>query len=602
MSSSVTQKKFEKKPGDFLVLVTGASRSGKSTYADNVVKWEPTFEVLHQDECYRDTKHMPKVKFAGSPLNITNWDSELSVDWSKLHQKVSTAFATSTRVLVEGTELLADVDLREAADMIVLLGVAKWTCFERRVDGGKRQHYLPYLEVMWAHYRELLDKYLPLCQSKVYFLDETDSHLKQSLSALRARAPLPDVRGCVEFFGKLTASSAERYKFRPIDEVALFRSEGLVSSVPAEMRKIAAMLLCHAFGDACGAPYEFPRNRKANLTRFEFLNTVQSGRAGVRGAAPGAVTDDHMMLLQLARTIIANNNHYDPVHATLAYIDWAQHSPAGMGYNTKALFQCTSAKGDAARLAAYNKAFAEKHSDANTRVLSNGSLMRAAALVFHRGTREEVVRAAYVDAALSNPYPENRGANMLYVAVLWDLIYGGRAIANICEWATPEYIRQHSDNCDAVVQAAMSALHGAEVKETLEGNDRGCVLTALWAALHFARMFRGDVGETLRTIVNLGGDCDTNAAIAGALIGAGVGWEALVAQQRANVELILNVPYEFCTLRNVLGLRPSLIYALLPRWKRQKDNIARPLESHNNEQEEVENSSTTTKKKRADRM
>lgn len=587
MSSSFTLKK---PTGVRLILVTGASRSGKTRYTERLAREHRSIQIVHQDTHYLDYESLPKLTFPASVKSTRNWDSEGAVDWYNLHVHVTDAMklaaaalpASERVVVVDGTELLADDALCAAADAIVLLEVPKWTCFERRINSGRRDYYLPYLDQMWLHYRSLVETRASRHTEKLCIV--ANGAEPPPLAELRPSG----ADAYAAFLKRLADDSASKHPgFVPLHEFSVVHE------------KLTAAFVCHALGDAAGAPYEFPRGRQTNLERFELVPLVHVGRRGPLGAAAGAVTDDHMMALQLARSIVANGNRYDKERAILAYIEWAQAGPSGIGRNTRALFQGTRAKQAKGRLAAYRKAFVLAH-DVPTvgasgggdggegdgeyddgaklkphRSVSNGSLMRCVGVLVQRGTRADVQEAAVADASVSNNWPENRAVNRLYAGLLWDLVFGERSLVDVARWADEAYIRANAysksvGDAESVVREARSALHSDEVRVTLEGIDRGLATTALWAALRTARdfgpLYGGDIGETLRAVINRGGDTDTNAAITGALLGASVGWSVLIQQQGANVETVLNVPYQYCTVKNVCSLEPRTVESLLNDW------------------------------------
>jgi len=240
-------------------------------------------------------------------------------------------------------------------------------------------------------------------------------------------------------------------------------------------------MMCNALGDAGGSPFEFWRGKLPEQPRFALLNAVISGRGGVRGAAPGAVTDDHMMTLLLAQTVLENGGTYDRTRAVLSYIRWAQEHPTGIGRNTRRLFQCTSAKSDKACLSAYTKEYDLAHSDGKS--ISNGTLMRASGCLVVRGGRDAVVNAAMEDARASNNWPESIQAGRLYVGMLYDMVF----TPDTHKWPTSPvgdtaYIAANASS-PQVIGEAVDALHGVGQGVDLRGDDKGCVLVALWAAL-----------------------------------------------------------------------------------------------------------------------
>jgi len=560
---------FEK-GNSLLVLLTGASRCGKTTLAKKFERDPLLSSVVHQDDFFHESSDMPKRKFHGSFINVSYWDAAASLRLLDLEAAVKHALRATadTRrvVVVEGHGVLHSEFLRQTADKIVLINVDKWTCFERRRDAasaGRRQCYLAYLEAMWADHCALFTSATEHPNSVVYRAG--DAAFDQLASLLLVDAHCAAAIAAKRVFDDTLRDAAPHYPRQPFVEPRTF-IESTLRTLPAANR-IAAALLAHALGDAGGAWCEFTKGKTPVFPTFVLdRHTVFSDRAGVRGAPPGSITDDHMMLLQSARAIVDNGCAFDRRKSLLAYIEWAQQTPAGMGRNTRALFQTSTAKHPKKQLEAYEKAHAAAHADATQRSISNGSLMRAASLLLVRGSRDAVLAAAEADAALSNNWPENRGASRLYLAVLYELVHHNRSI-DLSTWIDAAFISANSAGCAEVEAVARAALFTTDGNTDISRKERkGSVLTALWVALRYASTSRNDVGRTLCAVVNLGGDTDTNAAITGALLGAAMGLDTLLEQQHANLTVLLNVPYKFATLKNVLNLEPRTIAPLLSKW------------------------------------
>jgi hypothetical protein len=137
-------------------------------------------------------------------------------------------------------------------------------------------------------------------------------------------------------------------------------------------------------------------------------------------------------------------------------------------------------------------------------------------------------------------------------------------------------------------------------------DKKGFVLVALWVAFRYYRMWRistspkrMSIGETLRRVVCLGGDTDTNAAIAGALLGADAGASYLLVCEADNVEVILNVEYQYSTVKNVDNLTP----ASLPKYLNKLYDLYGGTASTTNIEENSTSSSdnsTSSKRKNSD--
>lgn len=514
-------------------------------------------------------------------------------------------------MLVENEALL------RVASKIVCLSVEKWLCFERRLAAAaKRQSYLPYMIEMWREHVTRFDQFLsqPEWASRTLFLSPEACHAICLLPKTKADGTAVSVaEACQTLFGQAVASSdafrTELHTARarpppsreqPLIEVNAVGTDASLLGVKVERylhgatadeRRIVgclfAMYLGVALGDAGGAPFEFHRGkpfewRDGRLT----VPLVLSGRGGVRAAPPGAITDDFQMTLLALRTLIKNDMRFVPRAHVAEYIRWASAHPGGIGTNTRALFQHGGT--DATRLRKYDEAHAAAQLvDEARKSRSNGTLMRASAFVAI-AERERALAAAVGDAALSNDNHTNRYANALYVAILHDVVYrhANVALSMLDELLTSEYL----DACERCALAgrpatstsvaegrwvravALHAIHSQRyvVDGPFDGDmssfvnsidKKGYVLVALWVALRYAtapwRRASLTFGETLRTVVNLGGDTDTNAAITGALLGAALGLADLRAHEAANLDVLMNVPYRFSTVKNVDNLTPA---------------------------------------------
>jgi len=217
----------------------------------------------------------------------------------------------------------------------------------------------------------------------------------------------------------------------------------------------------------------------------------------------GQPTDDSEMALMLARMLV-KERRYDAEQAHKAYVYWFNSHP----------FDCGNA------VSAGLRGNPSRESQAN------GALMRVSPLGIFCWNRdlETTSRFAQQDAALTHPHPICLQANALFAMSIAELISHLKSPREIYEdikcWATDMNVE--TPLMTAIVDAADTAL-GDYVQQ------QGWVIiafqNALWQLLNAPSLKEGVVDTVMR-----GGDTDTNAAIAGALLGAVYGREAVPQQ------------------------------------------------------------------------
>jgi ADP-ribosylglycohydrolase len=228
----------------------------------------------------------------------------------------------------------------------------------------------------------------------------------------------------------------------------------------------------------------------------------------------GQLTDDSELALMLARSL-AQEGHYNDALVLSAYADWVndpQTFDVG-GTTARALRSVRPEMNHAQRLAAV-EANASQTSEAN------GSLMRCSPLgIFAAGDPEHAAELARRDSRLTHPNAVCQDACAAFAAaVAVAVVTGGR------------------ENAYA---AALSAVREPKVRKVIEEArsgppanyeaNMGHVVIALRNAF-FQLLHAPSFEEGVVRTVMAGGDTDTNAAIAGALLGAAYGREAVPAR------------------------------------------------------------------------
>jgi ADP-ribosyl-[dinitrogen reductase] hydrolase len=285
------------------------------------------------------------------------------------------------------------------------------------------------------------------------------------------------------------------------------------------LNRIKGMVIGGAVGDSLGSRYEFRYQINQCYNGLIDTNTTILRRfQGALLLELGQVTDDTEMALTLGRCMIKEGGYYKD-RVIIQYLEWANSGMSMMGRNTRALLKgVTTLAGYHGR---HKKTF-QGTQDGWTQ--SNGSLMRCYPLALLSDQTKWTE-----DCQITNPHQNNIDAQSIYLYVLhWTLKgYSKEQLAT----AILEYTRE------PVRSTILSAYN--KVPQNLAQN-KGWVLNALYAALYCFFHF-DSFQEAMQWIIdeNRGSDTDTNAAIAGSLLGARLGFDAL--QQETNTAKNISV-------------------------------------------------------------
>ena len=277
-------------------------------------------------------------------------------------------------------------------------------------------------------------------------------------------------------------------------------------------------------GDALGSLVEF---QSADEIQSRYPDGVRDLRdGGTWNTLAGQPTDDTEMAFALARSII-DQGEYSSEHAFNAYVEWIESDPFECGMTIRAALQGNPTESSEA----------------------NGALMRISPLGIYGSTRppSQVANWALEDARLTHPNPKCGQANALFASALSFTVNSN---------VTAEKVFEHIVDCSKKWQVNSSLTTVIRSSETDPPRDymsqQGWVLiafgNALWQLIHADDFESGVVDTVMR-----GGDTDTNAAIAGALLGAVYGLDAIPKRW---VDCVLNCrPKD--GLPNVVRPRPQ---------------------------------------------
>ena len=264
------------------------------------------------------------------------------------------------------------------------------------------------------------------------------------------------------------------------------------------LERAQGCLLGQLAGDALGSLVEFQTPDEIWRQYPDGVRDLADG--GTWNTIAGQPTDDSEMALMLARSL-AQERRYNREAVREAYVRWLDSGPFDYG----------------------NTVFSGLRGRPNTESQANGALMRISPLgIFGaKHAEEEVADWARQDAAITHPHPVCQKANALMALAIAHALREGDSAGALYErvlaWANDMAVDESL--LDVIVGAADAPPADYTV---LQGWVLIAFRNAFWQLLHAADAEAGIIDTVMR-----GGDTDTNAAIAGALLGAVHGRRAI---------------------------------------------------------------------------
>lgn len=281
--------------------------------------------------------------------------------------------------------------------------------------------------------------------------------------------------------------------------------------------KIFGMFIGSALGDALGAPHEFSWQKNNVYTGELYLPlSLRVGsyfnRQIVKGVI-GQITDDTEMRIIILRNMIKYHG-YNKKNIIIDYLNWANNVKYPcMGKNTRSLF-----KGIKTIRGYYNRINKQKKLPSDDLTQSNGSLMRCCPLVF-----ESLENIKY-DCELTNLSPICIETNIIYLKILRHILTGKKM--------EPLNIKH-----EIIQKIYDQAVKG--IKIDIDNKQKGWVLYGLYCSIYVWKHCKS-FKEGIDYIIKLGGDTDTNASIAGALLGAKHGYKQIYNENKKNINIMMN--------------------------------------------------------------
>lgn len=302
----------------------------------------------------------------------------------------------------------------------------------------------------------------------------------------------------------------------------------------ARLSRAQGAMLGQLAGDALGQLVEFKDSEEIAGLYPDGVRELHDG--GTFNTLAGQPTDDSEMALALARTL-CRDGRYHAGRALVAYAAWLDSGPYDLGHTTRRALappaaRIRSGERDLAALLAAAASNASQQSQAN------GALMRVSPLgIFAAGllrdrvdsstidSRQARLRAvaqlAREDARLTHPHAACVDANAVFATCIAYAIDTGAEAGDVYRFAVG---LAREWEVHEVVHGALGEANDGPPTEFME--HMGWVRIAFGNA--FAQLLHAPTLEAgIVDTVGRGGDTDTNAAIAGALLGAVHGRDAL---------------------------------------------------------------------------
>jgi ADP-ribosyl-[dinitrogen reductase] hydrolase len=267
-------------------------------------------------------------------------------------------------------------------------------------------------------------------------------------------------------------------------------------------RAVGAVLGAAA-GDALGVPYE------SGTRRLDGAAAMLGG--GLGGLAPGQWSDDTEMAVVIARVAATGadlREEQSLEQVAQGFVQWYSDDPPDVGIQTRQLLS-RATRHDGPVAPELRRLGAQLH-ERTGRTAGNGSLMRTSPVALaHLSDPDAIEQAARAVSSLTHHDPVAGDACVLWCLAIDHAVRTGRLDVRVGLGRVDPMWGPLLDEAEQVQPAHYRAQNGWVV----------AALLAAWSAASRA----GSLQDGVQRAVAGGGDTDTVAAIAGALLGARYG-------------------------------------------------------------------------------
>ena len=289
-------------------------------------------------------------------------------------------------------------------------------------------------------------------------------------------------------------------------------------------QKLFGMVFGQACGDAVGRYTEFLSEcgvKSRYPTRESFHFPPNEYLVNNRTKIPNCHwTDDTDQMILLLEMLIETGNQVDIKIFAKKLKNWVENGKPEFGYTYGV------GVGNLTLNIVNHRDFSDNPLSASKAVWQgvmapNGSLMRTSILAFRFLSYEKTIEDAVIMSRCTHYDTRCSIAVSVIVSILWDLINGTdeRYILDRAKKFCYDY-PEHTT--EAIKYFNMSSLNEAKLNEQI-GYVFKCMMCGLYAFINRNKPYK----EVILDIILQGGDADTNAAVAGAILGAHQGYNSL---------------------------------------------------------------------------
>ncbi len=311
--------------------------------------------------------------------------------------------------------------------------------------------------------------------------------------------------------------------FRPDANILKKHPNAVTQQQIDEKARFIGTLLGAAAGEALGAPHE-------NRTAAELATPPREITGGGMWAA-GEPTDDIDLTLALLRSLVARRG-LDLEDVAQGYLRWFQGRPKDVGNLTRAALENLRAGEPPTQSGVI------AWEDSGRKAAGNGSVMCCAPIgLLHVKSLDGLAEDAAAASRITHADPRCVAGCIGVATAIAYLVRGGADAGDAVEGAASA-AGSVSDEVRAVIERGV-ARKPADLR--VDGDDRGFVLHTVELAFS-ALASAATLEDGVVSVVARGGDTDTNACVAGALLGAKFGKsgvpERWLGKLKAGPELI----------------------------------------------------------------
>jgi ADP-ribosyl-[dinitrogen reductase] hydrolase len=271
--------------------------------------------------------------------------------------------------------------------------------------------------------------------------------------------------------------------------------------------RVVGGVLGLALGDALGAPFEFLRARN-------IPDPIPALELPWLDLPPGSTTDDTAMARNRCRSL-AERGGFDAADIVRRHVEWFAADPPDVGTVTRRVLKRVTAGENA--FDAARAVWQERGPEVSA---GNGSVMYCAPLGLAYANRRHDLPVLAGDLSAITHYDERCRTSVLAMTLAVAALVRGESRSVAAEEGLGAALqRPGGEELEFLVEQVGRS-------RPIDGPDQGFCLFTTAAAFHALLAF-DEFEPALRHVVALGGDADSNAAVAGALLGAFVGVDGL---------------------------------------------------------------------------